>query len=124
MRLVFRKYPLTLWIAGFVVMMCSAYLVYHLSFRTWGTLFKGYEEGHWWQYIVAAFIFILGVVFCYGGKVESVTIDKRENLLILKSTNIFCRSKSTPHSLKDVTNVRAVKKGHDGVNFYTLHYTI
>ena len=69
-------------------------------------------------------VLVLGLVFCYGGKVEGVMIDKREAILELRSTNIFCRTKKTPYDLKDVTEIRAVKKGHDGVNFYTLHYTI
>ena len=73
---------------------------------------------------MALIIFVLGFTFMYGGKVESVVIDKRLNLLELLSTSIFCCTKRSVYSLKDLTNVRAVKKGHDGVNFYTLHYTI
>jgi len=43
--------------------------------------------------LVALFIFTLGFIFCYGGKVESVAIDKRENSLVVRSTSILCRTK-------------------------------
>ena len=32
--------------------------------------------------------------------------------------------KKKVYDLSRVINIRAVKKGHDGVNFYTLHYVI
>ena len=45
-RIVFRRYPVTLWIAGFFISCCSLYLVYHLSLGPkHGTLFQGYKEG-------------------------------------------------------------------------------
>lgn len=44
-RLVFRKFPFTLWIVGTVVILSSMYLIYHLAFASWGVLFEGYREG-------------------------------------------------------------------------------
>ena len=44
-RLVFRKFPFTLWIVGTIVVFASLYLIYHLAFATWGVLFEGYREG-------------------------------------------------------------------------------
>ena len=44
-RLVFRKFPFTLWICGTAIVFTSIYLVYHLAFATWGVLFEGYREG-------------------------------------------------------------------------------
>ena len=79
---------------------------------------------HWWQYFVAIIVFGLGIVFCYGGRVEGVVIDRREGVLELRSTSIFCQTNKKSYELKDVTEIRAVKRGHDGVNFYTLHYAI
>ena len=74
--------------------------------------------------MISIFIMGLGFTFCYGGKVESVLIDKRANLLETRSTSVLGCTKKTPYNLKDLTNVRAVKKGHEGVNYYTLHYTV
>jgi hypothetical protein len=44
-RLIFRKFPFTLWAVGSVVILSSIYLIYHLAFATWGVLFEGYREG-------------------------------------------------------------------------------
>ena len=44
-RLIFRKFPFTLWICGAAIVFTSIYLIYHLAFATWGVLFEGYREG-------------------------------------------------------------------------------
>ena len=67
---------------------------------------------------------LLGLIFILGGKVESVVIDKEKCFLELHKRNIVCMNKKVCHDLTSVNNIRAVKKGHDGVNFYTLHYVI
>lgn len=79
---------------------------------------------HWWQYAVAIAILVLGFVFIYGGKIDSVVIDKSTLLMELHKRNMFCLNRKKVFDLTKVTNIRCVKKGHDGVNFYTLHYTI
>lgn len=67
---------------------------------------------------------ILGLVFLLGGKIESVIIDKEKCFLELHKRNIICLNRKKVFDLSHVNNIRAVKKGHDGVNFYTLHYVI
>ena len=69
-------------------------------------------------------ILLLGLVFVYAGKIESVVIDKSTNFLEMHKRSIICLNKKRVYDLTGVTNVRCVKKGHDGVNFYTLHYII
>ena len=45
-KIVFRRYPCTLWVAGTFIMLCSIYLLYHISVGPkGGTLFDGYQEG-------------------------------------------------------------------------------
>ena len=51
-------------------------------------------------------------------------IDKNRSLLEVCSTNIFCISKKRVDDLHQVHNIRGIKKGHEGINFYTLHYVI
>lgn len=82
------------------------------------------HSSHWWQYLIAVLICILGLVFLYGGKVESVVIDKEKRFLELHKRSIICLNRKRVFDLSRVRNIRAVKKGHDGVNFYTLHYVI
>ena len=51
-------------------------------------------------------------------------IDKERSLLEVNSTSIFCIAKKRVDDLHQVHNIRGIKKGHEGVNFYTLHYVI
>ena len=69
-------------------------------------------------------ICLLGLVFLYGGKVESVVIDNDKCFLELHNRSIICLNRKRVFDLSRISNIRAVKKGHDGVNFYTLHYVI
>ena len=73
---------------------------------------------------MAIAIMLLGFIFIYGGKIDSVVIDRSKLFLELHKRNMFCLNKKKVFDLTKVTNIRCVKKGHDGVNFYTLHYTI
>ena len=74
--------------------------------------------------MVAVFILILGFVFLYAGKIESVVIDKERSLLEVMKTSIFCCVDKKVDDLHQVHNIRGIKKGHEGVNFYTVHYVI
>ena len=44
-KIVFRRYPCTLWLAGTFILCCGLYLIYHLALGHHGTIFKGYREG-------------------------------------------------------------------------------
>lgn len=74
--------------------------------------------------MVAIIVMLLGLIFLYGGKVESVVFDKDRMLLELHRRSIICLNNKKVFDLSRVSNIRCVKKGHDGVNFYTLHYVI
>ena len=67
---------------------------------------------------------ILGFIFIHAGKIESVIIDKDRSLLEVSKTSIFCVSKKEVDDLHNVHNIRGIKKGHEGINFYTIHYVI
>ena len=69
-------------------------------------------------------ILVLGLVFICGGKIESVVVDKNKCFLELHKTSALCMTNKKVHDLSRVNNIRCVKKGHDGVNFYTVHYII
>ena len=74
--------------------------------------------------MVAIIVLVLGLIFLYGGKVESVVVDKERCLLELHRRSILCLNNKKVYDLQNVKNIRCVKKGHDGVNFYTLHYVV
>lgn len=69
-------------------------------------------------------ITILGIAFLYSGKVDSVVLDKQIGLISVIRTSILCRTKRRAYDLGDVVGISVIKKGHEGINFYTLHYVI
>ena len=62
--------------------------------------------------------------FFIAGKVESLVIDKHTGVMTVGKTGCFCCTTSKAFDLKEVCNIRAFKKGHEGINFYTLHYAL
>lgn len=44
--------------------------------------------------------------------------------LELWKTSILCRKEVRVYNLADVKDIKGYKRGHQGVNIYTLHYKI
>ena len=91
--------PILIWFSGFIIVICSLYLIYHLALGKFGVLFDGYREGHWWQYMIAIGILGFGVVFMYAGKIDSLILDKQRGTMQMEKTTIFCKSQSTEWAL-------------------------
>jgi hypothetical protein len=114
-RIVFRKMPLAIWLAGSMIVAMSLYLIYHLALGQFGVLFDGYREGHWWQYFLSVLILLFGVYFMHAGKVETLILDKKSGILSKIKVSIFCSKNKTEWALEQVRNIRIYKRGHDGV---------
>ena len=69
-------------------------------------------------------IFLGGLAFFAAGKVECLLVDKSTGIMSLTKTACCCVNGQKVFDLKEVSNIRAFKKGHEGINFYTLHYAI
>lgn len=69
-------------------------------------------------------MFGLSLMFFCAGHVESIVFDKTINELQLWRTSLYCVKKVKRFALSEIGDVRAYKKGHSGVNVYTLHYKI
>mmetsp|Transcript_1774 Transcript_1774/g.2305 ORF Transcript_1774/g.2305 Transcript_1774/m.2305 type:complete len:168 (+) Transcript_1774:478-981(+) len=123
-KLVFRRMPILIWFSGLVIILAGIYLIYHLALGHFGVLFKGYREGHWWQYALAIGIVIFGVAFMYAGRIDSLIFDKSQGTMELEKTTVFCKNQSTEWALDQISNVRVYKRGHDGVQVMTLHYEV
>jgi hypothetical protein len=67
---------------------------------------------------------ILSISFIYAGKIESVIFDKQKQLISLCNTSVICRKEERNFKMQDISDVKAYKKGHNGVNVYTLHFKI
>ena len=89
-----------------------------------GVLFEGYREGHWWQYFVAVLLLILGLVFLYAGKVESVVFSKDDATVAKVKTTVVCTRQVTEWALDQVVNVRVFKRGQESIQVMTIHYEV
>ena len=114
-RLLFRKIPYVIWSAGIFVLISGFYLIYHLALGHLGVLFKGYRQGHWWQYLIAIAIIFFGLIFMYAGKVESLIFDREIGIMSQVKTSIICKKKQRDWALDQIKNIRVFKRGHDGV---------
>ena len=74
--------------------------------------------------MVAFGLIALGVAFLYAGKLHTVSFNKQTGNLSISKKTIFCKTQEKLYRLSDLINIKAYKKGHGGVNVYTLHYVI
>lgn len=134
-KLVFRKFPWSVWACGLVFTFFAIALTVHAIYgdrfgRFWPTHHKykkhDKDEGgaNWWQMCIIALIYFLAGAFFWAGRTTTVTLDKFLNVIETRESNVFCRRKSKIAEFSEITNVTSFKKGHEGINNYTLHYTI
>ena len=83
-----------------------------------------FEFRHWWQYVIVIGLIILAFSFMYAGKVESIVFDKQLQQLQLWKTSILCLKDVQKYSMRQISGVRVYRRGHNGVNVYTIHYKI
>ena len=69
-------------------------------------------------------LFILSLSFFLAGHVESIVFDKELGELQLWRTSLYCTKNVRRYPLEYVSDVKAYKEGHQGINVYTLHYKI
>lgn len=76
-RLVFRKYPYALWIVGTLIFGIACFLMYRLTIgKKVGNGVDGFDQGHWWQFLICFGIYCLGVLFLASGRIKSYVFDR------------------------------------------------
>lgn len=111
----FRKFPWPHWIMGFLWMFGTVWLIWEIGYDK--LQFKEYAILK--EYTALAFCFIMGLLFCYKGKVRTVVFDKKEGTLTLRKKNTFCdRRALVTYQLRDIRDARAVHRNYKsgGVN--------
>ena len=69
------------------------YLIYHVSLgKKGGSLFNGFREGYWWQYIIAIIIVLLGISFLLVVKAERVIFHREVISLFYFSNKIIFKN--------------------------------
>ena len=77
------------------------------------------------EYLMLAFLILMGFIFLYKGKVRSIIFDKGEGTLTIKKRNTFCTNRSiSTYWLEDITDIRAVHRGYKGPSINTSQYMI
>ncbi len=69
-------------------------------------------------------MYILDFTFIAVGRIESIVVDRKAGELQLHKTNVICLKSCERYPLADISEIKAYKKGHNGVNVYTIHYRI
>lgn len=67
---------------------------------------------------------VLALSFFFAGKVESIIFDRQKQELSLSKTSVICTKNVLKFPMNEIVDIKAYKKGHSGVNIYTLHYKI
>ena len=63
--------------------------------------------------------------FCalYEGEVETIILDKKEETILIRYTNLICGKRYHCHALKNISGVRACVRGRKGPT-ETEHYVL
>ena len=123
-RIVFRKFPVALWLVGILIAILGLYCLYHVALGFLGVPFEGFSEGHWWQWLIVAALFVLSFVFLFAGRIESVIFDKDANEFTRVKFNIFCVKTSKTLKISDISDIRVEKRGFETVHSSTKHFKI
>lgn len=130
-KLVFRKFPWSVWVCGTIFLGFAVGLTVH---AIWGDRFGRFWPHHedpehdhtpkWWRWLVIGLIYFLSMSFFWAGRTTTVTLDKFLNVVETRESNLCCRRKVKFAEFSEITGVTSFKKGHEGINNYSLHYTI
>ncbi len=74
--------------------------------------------------MVVVLLFILALSFFLAGHIDSIVFDKVQNELQVWRISLYCVKSCKRYPLDEISDVKAYKNGHQGVNIYTLHYKI
>lgn len=73
--LTFKKWPCTQWVVGLIVFSMGVLMLYYLAVGMHdpaGFAFMRYHQNrsaHWWHYLTAVILLVLGLIFVYSGKI-------------------------------------------------------
>jgi len=92
-----------------------------------GFMFMRYNakrQAKWWHYLTALILLVLGLVFVYSGKIQTVEINKYTQKITKTNKSVFCNIKEQSWEIQNIEGVRAFKRGHNGINIEDRHYDI
>ena len=71
-----RRIPYFFWLLGLSFIGLAIVFFVNMFLSKHSRMFKAFNDGVWWEYIVIICIIALGVSFFFAAKLETVEIDK------------------------------------------------
>lgn len=121
-----KSYPVMQWFMGVFVLGAATWFLVHVIEGTLGELFHGRKEGFWWQYLVAAVLYILGLFVFGTGKVETVVFDKASSRLVVSKRGPFhCAPEvRVDRPLHDLTHLTLEALGREHRDTDNRHFKV
>jgi len=80
---------------------------------------------HWAPLAILTTTCLVGLLFLWKGKVRTTVFDRRCGTLTVKRRNLCCHKRSiVTYRLKDISDVRAVYRGHESGSVDTRTYML
>lgn len=121
-KLVFRKYPFIEWGVGaafFATFAFSEMMIQIVNVEN-----NNNKLLHSWTQLFLLSFCLFGCMYSlYEGEIESISIDKKTETLLIKYTNILCKKRYHCHAIGEILNIKAVQKGRKGPS-ETQHYIL
>jgi len=123
-ELVYKSNPFMIWLFGTMCTGFGVFLLIHILFYVPDTLFSGFKNGTWWQYMASLAVLVLGIAFFVEADRITVYLNRKKDIVSVTKTNVCLRRKVETRRASDCLKARIVKKGFDNVSSHTIHYNL
>lgn len=126
-KLTIRSFPFFFWLLGLVFIIFGILLLVNLILgeESENSIFKGFNQGYWWEYLIVGIIFSLGISFYITAKYESIHFDREKDLCVLSKTYLFCCSnQSIVLKISEIENIYAIKIGNVSTSMNSIIYKV
>jgi len=126
-KLEYVKHPVAAWIFGFLFTVLGIVIIAEILVGRAQEIFPRIKPGAWWEYLVGALTFLVGLSFFMAATSEYVEFDREIDVIVQDKKSIFCREYKTMRTLQKFKEIEIVRKGfHNKSNFKndTTHYEL
>lgn len=128
LQLRFTNYPWPLWIFGGLVLIATTVFVERIHANSLGAPDRSHQD--WWKYLVAFFVYLIGISFIANGRVETFLMSKVQNRLLIRSSKPLClfaklrRERCVDRELRHIIDIRVEASGEFSGEIDTRCYKI
>lgn len=77
-----------------------------------------------WKMSIMAGTLVVGLIFLSASQIEVTEFNRTTKQLIVRKSNVFGQKEVEKKNLSQVTDVCIIKRGHDSIQIYTIHYIL